>query len=410
MVKKPRQYVHNIKDTLSICAENISLRQLVNSINFITGKNITLDSKLYDKNIILNMKSDIDSIIEYLCNMHDIVFIDNILKQNNRIIRTHNITFLMNKTNSSNNINISTVVDKNSHVNIDDKSQTDFWKEFIENIQLIIGANNFSVNKQAGILIANCNESEHIKIQKYISLLQKSLNRKILIEARIVEVELKNVSEAGINWNKISENASDINYIKDSHSTFTMNLHGDFNSVINLLAEYGNTKTIANPFISVLNNHTAIFKSAQNEVYFAIQKEHKAYKNYDNEIESSVSSSIPVGIMLMTQATIDENQNIILSLRPTISKVVRYEQDPVAQKKSVVPVIHTKEMYTTISTKPGKIILIGGLLEEDNKFQSTGMPIICKLPIIGAFFGRQSFKRNKTELVIILKAHIEEDL
>lgn len=389
------------KQILNMNIHNLPLKNLVEIINHMTNIHIALDSTLYDLHISLHMQSDIYNIIRYITEAHNIVFIDNMLKPDRIVTKTHAINFLMNSVDSSSDMIMSTEVSDKSQVKINHKSNTNFWSEFTENISMMVEKSKFSINKQAGILIATCPESVHLQLARYIQLLRQALSRKIILEARIVEVIFNNHESAGINWQKLMQ-LGETSHIDATGGSFAITLDTDISGMLKMLGEYGNIQTIANPFISVLNNHVAIFKSARDEVYFNIVKERNENRHSFVDKISSKSMSVPVGVMLMAQASIEDDE-IILSLRPTISKVIEYKQDPASVEKSVVPVIHTKEMYTTISTKPNKIIAIGGLLEEDQHNTSSGLPFISKVPILGALFGRQSRKHRKSELVIIIQ-------
>ena len=74
-----------------------------------------------------------------------------------------------------------------------------------------------------------------------------------------------------------------------------------------------------------------------------------------------------------------------------------------------VPFFPKKTAKTILSVLEGETIVIGGLIEETKNVVKTGIPLLSKIPIIGAIFGYQTYEKKKTEMILIMTPHIIAD-
>jgi general secretion pathway protein D len=111
---------------------------------------------------------------------------------------------------------------------------------------------------------------------------------------------------------------------------------------------------------------------------------------------------------------ITNNREIILNIRPTISRILRFVNDPnpqlaAASVESRIPEIQVREMESVLRVADGNTAVIGGLMQDTASNASSGIPGLRDLPGIGFLFGTQSQRLAKTELVIFLRPRIIED-
>ncbi|HDM37914.1 MAG TPA: hypothetical protein ENG55_02500, partial [Candidatus Omnitrophica bacterium] len=71
-----------------------------------------------------------------------------------------------------------------------------------------------------------------------------------------------------------------------------------------------------------------------------------------------------------------------------------------------IPIVETSEAETTVKIEDGRMIVIGGLLKEESRDDTVGVPLLCKLPIIGWLFGSRANLTRNTELVFLITPHI----
>jgi general secretion pathway protein D len=73
------------------------------------------------------------------------------------------------------------------------------------------------------------------------------------------------------------------------------------------------------------------------------------------------------------------------------------------------PNVNSRSAQTSVVVASGESIVLAGLIREDNGHSSTGLPLLSKIPVLGALFGTQSYQHNRTELVLIITPRIISD-
>ena len=172
-------------------------------------------------------------------------------------------------------------------------------------------------------------------------------------------------------------------------------------ATITLLDEFGDTKILSSPQIMVLNNHTALLKVVDNIVYFEIDAETTpgtlggaAITTIDTTVKT-----VPVGIVMSLTPQISENGEISLNVRPTISRVLRFVNDPnpnlfvtnpvtglVTTVTNPVPEIAVREMESVLKMNDGQIGVLGGLMQDATRDNESGLPVVKDLGVLGILF------------------------
>lgn len=298
----------------------------------------------------------------------------------------------------------------------------------------------FTINKQAGIINVYTTQAQHKKIKRYLDEINSSLNAQVLIEAKIIEVNLTDEYRTGVNWSVLSENVNSGVYdwgmstltggevafpvstatetIGTSAITLTHDA-GNFtaSALANLLSAFGTVRTLSSPRITAMNNQSAILKIAKNEVYFKIEisTETDDDGNDTQDVTSEVKT-VPVGVVMTVQPSIDETKGqITMHLRPTISRIVEWKQDPgvslvAADVESLVPVVEVREIDSVVTMGTGQALIMGGLMRERVVKNENGIPGLQDAPGVGDYlFKSKTNSTEMTELVIFLKATIVKD-
>ena len=364
-------------------------------------------------------------------------------------VKTHNIQFLSMIRESTNRISIATDVfssidgkqnelDNGSNTMLTGTSKTDFWEELKKNLILILqegatpesSAEPFSLHAQAGLLSVLATTAQHERISKYLTMLQKAASGQVLIEAKIVEVNLKKEFNSGINWQSLKGDFAlqaplgsittpgpfNVN-ATPPRNIFTIGGHGrHLSGLISFMQHFGTVRTLSNPRLTVVNNQSAVLKVATNRVFFRINYDRDySFENSSREREhvSSEIQTVPIGLVMVVQPSINlEDGSIVMTVRPTISRVVGEMEDPavsIVSKQSLtslVPEIQVREMDSVFRLKSGEVVLMGGLMEESASHDQNGVPEVSDLPLLGALFKGKDDDRSVTELVIFLRATI----
>jgi general secretion pathway protein D len=296
------------------------------------------------------------------------------------------------------------------------------------------------VNREAGFLMARATSRQHEKIQEFLDKVLTSARRQVLIEATLVEVRLNQNYQQGIDWQYINQGAAGralgqggitrtitfnpaTNTIGATTSTnplpsaLTSSLfslafrRGDFLTAIRLLETFGTLKVLSSPKLSVLNNQTAILKVVKNEVYFQVKADTSQGQTSTLTNLTTTPQSVSVGLVMSVTPQISENNSVLLNVRPTISRITGYKQDPHPSLVIVnnVPEIETREMESLMQINNGDIAVLGGLMQDVVNNTDDAVPGISRIPILGNIFTHRNDVTTKTELVVFLRPTVIRD-
>ncbi len=297
---------------------------------------------------------------------------------------------------------------------IDNAVENSFWGNLKNNLEFFLEENDrLVVNHEAGVISVHATQSTQEIIDKYLNKVMKSHSRQVIIEVSILEVELNNEYQQGIDWSVISGNNSvsqsllGAALVQSPNGQILTSLVSDdltANVNIRLLEQFGSTKVLSSPRLQVLNNQTALLKVVDNLVYFTVDSatsinQNGSVTNFDTEI-----NSVAVGLILALTPFINNQDEILLNLRPTISRIAGTVRDPhpvLAQQGviSEVPIIQKRELESILKVRSGSTAVIGGLIQQRAVHSNSSLPNLSGLGLDG------SSKRN-SELVLLIKPKI----
>jgi general secretion pathway protein D len=310
-------------------------------------------------------------------------------------------------------------------------------------------------NPENGIISVRATSRQHESVQEFLTNVLNAAKRQVLIEATVIEVQLSDKYQQGIDWQILSNNSDGFNLVHlpqgssplstgatpgatypgpilsngkpifGSGGPATMllnytsaNLFGyNVAATISLLESFGNVKVLSSPKISVLNNQTALLKVVDNKVYFTIDV--SLTRNKDGDITDKTFTSkvhtVPVGFVMGVTPQIDEANTVTLNVRPTISRITGYVSDPnpalaEVNVTSLIPEIQTREMESILKIHDGQVAVMGGLMQDTLNKKTDGVPVLSRLPVIGNAFSYINDVSNKSELVIFLRPVVVKNL
>ena len=305
----------------------------------------------------------------------------------------------------------------------------DIYQEIDSSVKAYLeGKGKYFLNRNTGTLLVQGPPKVVQRIEDYIDTLKKKYQRQVLIEARIIEVALDKSAELGIDWRRLTINASD-RQIHPKGTSFQLNsqllegalrestMYGitlanpyyDLSVVVRALEQFGNVRTLSNPRLKVLNGQPAMISVGQSVSYlrkFEIMVDQQ--QGFRSETPNAEIASIFNGILLGVTPIIDANDYVTLNMVPIKSDIISMEQRELTDGNLYTfPVVNLREASTTVRAHSGDLVILGGLIEERRGKSSTGLPILSRLP--GFLSLPFSFKQDtdrKVELVIILKINV----
>lgn len=173
----------------------------------------------------------------------------------------------------------------------------------------------------------------------------------------------------------------------------------DYNVLIEALQTVGETKTLSNPRIAVLNNHEAKILVGSTEPYVTSE----TTTTTSNPIISESINFIDVGVKLFVTPRIHGDGYITMVIRPEVSNTPTSIE---TASGNFIPVVETTEAETTVTIKDGVTIVMGGLIKDQAVDDFKKVPILGDIPILGYIFRSKSKEMTRSELVIFLTATI----
>ncbi|WP_312958252.1 pilus (MSHA type) biogenesis protein MshL [Stutzerimonas nitrititolerans] len=317
-------------------------------------------------------------------------------------------------------------------------SNVDFWAEIREVIAMMIGneeGNQVVVNPQAGLLVVRAASADQQAVENFLRQAQRNLQRQVILETKILEVNLSDGFQAGINWSFLqgqkgislggfATTAGGVNIPNIPlegpdgiggvfGATFDF---GNFEGVVQLLETQGDVRVLSSPRISTLNNQKAVIKVGTDEFFVtdvSTTTTSLAGGTTAPDLDITLTPFFS-GISLDVTPQIDENDQITLHVRPTVSRV--QDQNKSIQLGSADNVFNlplalstTRQSDSIVRARSGQVVVIGGLLENRNSNDDSNVPWLSKLPFAGALFQQQRKSLEQAELVILMRPQVVND-
>jgi len=287
-------------------------------------------------------------------------------------------------------------------------------------------------NPESGVLFIRASSRQHEKIREFLDQVLVNARRQVLIEATLVEVELNNDYQQGIDWKYMSSNldlAQAAIAAPAAHANGIFSLaykSNSFNLSLQLLEKFGTARVLSSPRINVLNNQTAILKVVDETVYFTISAQTSQSQTSALTTFTTTPHTQPVGFVMNVTPQISESDTVILNVKPTISRIVGAVQDPNPALnpclnpipppncsslaiKSEIPEIRTREMESVMKIASGDIAVMGGLIQDGVDNSDSTIPGVNRIPFLGDLFANRTLRNVKTELVIFVRPIVVKD-
>lgn len=336
----------------------------------------------------------------------------------------------VNNSNSNNNQNsggsggvVGTMVNTDAEAN--------FWEELEFTLSAMVSADEHGqvvVTPQVGIVMVRAVPDVLASVRSYIELVQSNLDRQVILEAKILEVTLREGYQAGIDWhtfgdasggsfdgdgvNPGSEHSAAGEFVFGKNSTFfnptgsgftLSSAFGDFDAAISLLKTQGVVQVLSSPRIATVNNQKAVIKVGSDEFFVTdISTDTITAGAAINTVNSPELTPFFSGIALDVTPQISKAGQVVLHVHPTVSEVE--EQLKIISGDAVPLAASTiRESDSIVRAMSGQIVVIGGLMQNSSKDDNARVPGLGRLPGIGHLFKQKVQSGTKSELVILLK-------
>ena len=172
----------------------------------------------------------------------------------------------------------------------------------------------------------------------------------------------------------------------------------DVRAVLNALGQDGKAQVLATPQIMVLDNQKAQIKVGDR---VSVQTSSQTGVSTGTGVVNSFQY-LETGVLLAVTPRINSGGLVTLEINQEVSSADFTNANAINPN----PVVNSRSAQTTVVVGSGESIVLGGLIREDTNRSSTGIPLLSKIPIIGAAFGAQGWNRTRTELVLVITPKI----
>lgn len=446
---KTQQHIKHINKKASINAKNTKISVFLSllskvyetDINYSIGNKETIESNL---RVTLSMNDvSLEEIMDALLEEFDF----NIKKNSSGYViwPRQVITEIININHHNfQRIGKSSVGVSNSRLNIENahesfssiSSETEgkFW----DNLESIISTTlsldvdtkqdediGFSIHRESGVLVVNGYPKQIHNIKRILNRLNLQSTRQVLLEIKILEVELKEEFQKGIQWNTSNNNLRYSNINNDAYyyqlnasdglinNTLTTKITGGIDAVVNTLYSQAKVSIISSQRLMVLNNERGFIKSGS-ERFFVTNITNLRLSSQNQTEEESGIDLVPFfsGVALDTTINIVNDRDILMHIHPMITRVMEEEKTiTMNSKKTVLPVamIQSRETDTVIKASNGELVILGGLAQNRAQLSKSGLPINSEKSFINKILDFFSSKRNankQVDVILIIKPTI----
>lgn len=282
------------------------------------------------------------------------------------------------------------------------------------------------IDRTLGAITITASKRVHKEVEEQLAIIEKEAYKQVIIEAKIIEVALNEDHATGIDWENVlsgtdlsgktiggnlglGDPATGLLYESgEGWSTFLDTISIDdvpWSVVVSAFSQYGDTRIVANPKIHILNGHGAVLSAGQVTSYLE-GCDVTANEFGGTEIEAQISS-ITEGLSVGIKANIVGEEEVVLYVFPAITRLIELRQIFSSQCGEIeAPEMAVREMATYAKVRDQEILVIGGLIQENNDTETKKVPVLGDLPYLGKFFSYERVANQSTELVILLKPRI----
>ncbi len=294
------------------------------------------------------------------------------------------------------------------------------------------------LDSTAGTIYVRTTPRKMKSVEMVVLNLKKNLSRQVIIDARFLEVELKDNYNLGINWNvvstKIFNNANlaanlALNPIAgvagsipsaangNSWNPMLLTNRGDayglgtqsIDAVVSALETFGKVRTVSNPHVRARHGQPALFTTGKSEAY--IKKITTTVSGTSSASStSSEDAQAFTGVMLGVVPFINEDSTVELQIFPIVSAADLTKTSSVGGSTVTLPVVNVKNVSTTAKARSGDVVILGGLIDKDQGNQDNAVPGISQLPLFGDLFKSTVNSKRVRELVVLLSVKVIQSL
>lgn len=311
-----------------------------------------------------------------------------------------------------------------SSITISQKNDNPVWEDINTSISgYLFDGEKAVINPFSGIVSITAPLQRHADIGAFISKLNRRIRRQVLIEAKLVEVTTNENFKFGVDYALATSKAGVFNVRSAAVSTDIAEIGstvlpantlvanigaGHLTAILRALEEQGTVKSVSVPRVTLMHNQSAVLNVSDSVVLFNVTSTTSTNQSggsgnpfvttqstYGRDVQS-------FGTFFPVTVHIADDGFITVSLEPRRSRLTSIVRSPDNSQTGANS--SDQSISTFVTLKSGQTAIIGGLVFDSEGTERSGIPVLSKLPGIGAAFRTDAKTKLHTELAIILTA------
>jgi MSHA biogenesis protein MshL len=352
-------------------------------------------------------------------------------------------------SNSSGNTSSSSSTSQPESSRVSTASKTDFWSELAGAVRGLVGTGegrSVITSPQAGIMAVRGMPDELRQVEKFLKAAQIAVERQVMLEAKVVEVELRDGFQSGVNWAAFGNDgttsvvagllgsgvantnpflASGTNVLSGVVPIPSVATGGglfglalattQFGAVLGFLETQGDVHTLSSPRVATLNNQKAILKVGTDEFYVTNVSGGSTAASTSTTTASTTLPTLTLtpffsGISLDVTPQVDDGVNVTLHVHPSVTTVTektkQIDLGSVGNYRLPLASSSVNETDTLVRIQDGSIVAIGGLMQMESSRNVSGLPGSSSLGVFSSLFGNKAVASRKKEVIVLIKPTI----
>lgn len=332
---------------------------------------------------------------------------------------------------------------------VETASESDFWSELKASLEALVGAGqggrSVVINQQSGVVMVRAMTQELDQVASFLRATRMAIDRQVIIEAKIVEVQLNGQFQSGVNWAAFNnarntslgfgqpgtslgisgQNMSSSQLGGDPGTSLDFktvsgavgSIFGlavqtsNFSALISFLETQGTVHVLSSPRIATLNNQKAVLKVGRENFFVTDVKAGTVTAGTTAVTTPPTVTLQPFfsGVVLDVTPQIGEDGYVMLHVRPSVSEVSTVDLTVDLGQKDTAPMTlplassSASETDSVIRARDGQLVVIGGLMRQAATGDRSQLPGMGDVPLLGSLFRNTNDVTQKRELVILLR-------
>jgi MSHA biogenesis protein MshL len=342
--------------------------------------------------------------------------------------------------------------------NVTTSMESDFWKDLKAALEALVGGQgdgrSVVISPQSGVIVVRAMPDQLRSIDQYLKATRLAVERQVILEAKILEVQLNSGFQTGINWASFAsfktghQNRASTGFLAPGTSLAPLPFAGgqpptmtsggtagisastgfnianaaanagslfglafqtsNFAAMISFLESQGSVHVLSSPRITAINNQKAVLKIGTDEFYVTGVSTTTNNSAAGNTTSPNVTlQPFFSGVVLDVTPQIDDEGGIMLHVHPSVSQVTTVNKTvnlgSAGSLNLPLAASSTSEMDSMVRGQDGQIVAIGGLMRQSTTADASQVPGADKVPVLGNLFRNTDQQMQKRELVVLIK-------